>query len=359
MIKKYIASALVGLGITQMHFHPNQLAAEETNSEPTYCEPACCIVGHEPLDPCCVNAGYPLPAAIAPECRWDFYVKADFLYWSQLDPIIGNIAKKIDTLNGATTTNLFLNHRYRPGFRVAIGTEVNGVVLDATYIRFHAHYSSRFRAGPNQAIQPVTLPLIFLFNANFSEYQPDAHLDLDSLFLTVQKPVYTGKSLIVSMNYGLNLLWQAQKYRIRAITSAPLPAVAGLIITDHKAFCAGPDLAVRATALLPWGFEFMAQIDLGGGIAYQYKGISSESFPGALPPSTNTTHGHFVHFQAYHNGEIGLGWSDYVWCNRYRINLQVTYNFFTQHIFYFGTFEGHPISSYSIHGYAIGGRLDF
>jgi hypothetical protein len=354
MIKKYITSALVGLGITQMHFHSNQLAAEET-----FYEPSCCIVGHDPIDPCCVNGGYPLPAAIAPECRWDFYVKGSFLYWSQLDPIFGNIAKRIDTLNGATTTNLYLNHRYRPGFRVSIGSEVNGVVLDATYIRFHAHYSSHFTTGANQAIQPVALPLVTLFGVNFSEYQPDAHLNLDSVFLSAQKPVYTGKALIVNLSYALALFWQHQKYVIDAITSAPLPAVNGVIVTNHKAFVAGPDLGVRATALLPWGFELVAQIDLAGGVGYQYKGISTASFPGALLPSGLTTRGHFMHFHAYHNGEIGLGWSDYVWCDRYRINLEVTYNFFTQHIFYFGTFEGQPISSYSIHGWAFGGRLDF
>lgn len=354
MIKKTIASALVGLGIAQMHFQYNQLGAEETSYE----DP-CCIMGHEPLDPCCVNEGYPLPGAIHPECSWDFYVKGDFIYWSNLAPLFGNIGRRVDTLTGANTTNLFMSHHYRPGFRVSAGTEVNGVVLDVTYTRYHAHLSSTFTAGPNQAIQFVFYPLPELNNVNFSSYNPHLNFDVDMLFVSAQKPIYTGKAFIISLNYALFIEWQSQKYRINATTSAPLPAVAGLVTTEHKGFYAGPDLGVKAIALLPWGFEMLAQIDLSGGVAYMHKGFSTASFPGALPPSTLKTHGHVMHLQAYHNGEIGLGWSDFVWCDRYRIHLEATYNFFYKHVFSFGTFENMTLTSYSIHGWAFGGRLDF
>ncbi len=200
MLKKTIASALVGLGIAQLHFQTNQLGAEETSYE----DP-CCIVAHEPLDPCCVNAGYPLPAAIHPECSWDFYIKGDFIYWSTLAPLFGNIGRRVDPVANSNTTNLFMSHRYRPGFRVAAGTEVNGAVLDATYIRYHAHLSSSFTAGPNQAIQFVFYPLPELNNVNFSSYNPHLNFDTDMLFLSVQKPIYTAKAFILSLNYALFL----------------------------------------------------------------------------------------------------------------------------------------------------------
>lgn len=355
MIKKYFASALVGLGITHMQFHPNQIQANEE-----YCETSCCeMIAGDPLDPCCINGGYPLPATIAPSCGWDIYAKGDFIYWSTLAPLFGNIGRRVDTLNGATTTNLFLNHKYKPGFRVAIGADVGGVVLDVTYIRYHAHLSSRFTAGANQAIQFVFYPLPELNNINFSNYRPTLNFDLDSVFITLQKPIYAGKGLIMSLNYGLLMQWEGQKYRIDATTSNPLPAVAGLVTTNHKGFVAGPDIEIRAKALLPWGFEVIAGVDLAGGIAYMYKGISTASFPGALPPQTLKTHGHVMHFQAFHNGEIGLGWSDYLWCDRLYANLSVTYNFLYQHVFNYGTFENMTLTSYSIHGWAIGGRLDF
>lgn len=353
MVKKYIASALVGLGIAQMH--PIAIHADEV-----YYDAPCCIVAGEPLDPCCVNGGYPLPASIITECGWNVYASGDFLYWSTLAPLFGNIGKRVDVITGANTTNLFLNHKYRPGFRIVVGTSINDALVDVTYIRYHAHLSSHFTARPGEAIQFVFYPLPILNGVSFSDYRPHLNFDIDTVLLSVRKPVYTGKAIILSLNYALMMQWEAQKYRINATTLAPfLPVVTGLVTTDHKGFFIGPDLGVRAKALLPWKLEFLAGIDLAGGVAYMNKGFSTSSFPGALPPSTLRTRGHVMHFQAYHNGEIGLGWSSYLWCDRMHLSLEATYNFFYQHVFNFGTFENMTLTSYSIHGLAIGGRLDF
>jgi hypothetical protein len=375
MIKNTIASTLFGLGIAQMTFLPAQT---DTIEESTY-SPCCAeIVPGEPLDPCLVSAGYPYPATITPSCGWNIYAKGDFLYLAAtseaLNTPFGNLS-----LDGTDLTWFPQTISYRPGFRVFLGMDLGSVVLDLSYLRYHSHNTSNFRARSGGGITAGEAPPDFFtelflgFTAFFQNVRSTWHLDFDVGSISLQKPVYMGKRLIMSLNYGLLGVWSGSKWNFRYTPlQAPLPPGGvtsdGFALADAKSWAIGPNLGFAAAALLPMHFKAIATIDLALQYGYTTKMTQVNSFP-AIPRPFIT--GQSIDsqkaacLQAYHMGEIGLGWGDYFGCDRFHVDLSVTYNFFYQHIYDFGfaqgpTFvQGMFLNSYTVHGIAVGGRLDF
>lgn len=378
MVKKYIASALCSLGMAQMTFQPNQIAANDQIDEFPCCEAG--IVAGQPLDPCFINSGYPYPASPAPCCGWDIYAKGDFIYWSLNDIAYSAVAQKI-SFDGLQVGNFQQIAPYRPGFRVSLGVDLDSVVLDATYTSCHHHSTSRFSAGNNELIRLVWVAPSILTGPPlaFSNVRSTRQTDIDIGLISVQKPVYMGKKILMNLNYGLMTFWTAQKWNINCSALAVAPPNGtitsnGIVRTNHKAWTVGPNLGFKATALFPMGFQAIASIDLAIQYASLYKTDSTTSFPQALDPlsglpittdnTTIKTKGNIPHLQASHGGEIGLGWGGYLWCDKYHLDLTATYSVYYQHIFVVGSVLSNlgsdlTLGSFSIHGIAIGGRLDF
>lgn len=375
MIKNTIASTLFGLGIAQMTFLPAQTDIKE---ESTY-SPCCAeIVPGEPLDPCLIAAGYPYPATITPCCGWDIYAKGDFLYLAasseNQNTNLGNL-----TLDGRDLVWFPQTISYRPGFRVSLGADLGSVVLDLSYLRYHSHNTSTFRARDNSGIYTGLAPPDFFsglflgFTPFFQNVRSTWHLDFDVGSISLQKPVYMGKRIIMNLNYGLLGVWTGSKWNIRyAALVAPLPPGGvtsdGFARANAKSWAIGPSLGFSAAALLPMHLKAIASIDLALQYGYITKMNQINSFPAIPRPfisGASIDSQKASGLQAYHMGEIGLGWGDYFACDRIHVDLSLTYNFFYQHIYNYGfalnpTFvEGLYLVSYTVHGIAIGGRLDF
>jgi len=373
MLNKTKFCALLSLGILQMTFGPNPLTANEECSESACCDAP--IVVREPLNPCLLNAGYPYPATINPSCGWDIYAKGEFLYLATNVDIISYIAIQ-STFDNLTSVNLFQATPYRPGFRVALGVDLGPAVLDVTYLRYHAHMTSRFQAPNNSGII-LTLAAPNIVNITqaplmFGNVRSVCSFDLDSFIISLQKPVYMGKRICMNLNYGILGLWNGINWNINCLAvNNPPPGLLtsnGFVFSNHKSWAIGPNLGVTAKGLLPWGFQGIVSINLAIQYASIYKGFTRTSFPGVPLIQDNNavkSKGSIPSFQAAHGGDIGIGWGGYFACNKYHLDLSVTYNFIYQHYFDFGfalfNLVGDEFAegSYGMHGLSIGGRLDF
>lgn len=360
MIKKAIAIALVSL----------QMTAQEECCEPT-------VISGDPLDPCCINGGYPYPATITPCCPWNFYAKGEFLYLGANITVGAPTVQRFTPLTSnfqidRTTKNFLVNDDYRPGFRISLGANLDSVVLDASYWRYHSHRRSHFNAGNNGglAITQVAQSIRNINPVLFSDVRASQHINADMLLISAQRPVYLGKRIIANLNYGLLTCWSGQKthFDCVALDAAPIGVRTsdGFAFANHKSWAVGPNLGFKAIGLLGCNLSAIVGIDLALQYAYLYKGVTVISFPNAPFSADNTTlqRGRAPHLQAAHGGEIGIGWGDYVACNKYHLGLTLTYNWFFQHIFAYGfpystTAVDLFFFSTGMHGIGIGGQLDF
>lgn len=375
MKKKYIASTLLGLGIGHMTLLFSQTDANEESSHSACCESG--IIIGEPLNPCVINAGYPYPATILPSCGWDIYAKGEFLYMAatlEHNTPFGNAA-----LDGSELTWDVLSIPYRPAFRVSLGADLGSVLLDLSYLRYHAHHAKNFNAGNNAGITASSAPpdalseLLLDFKAFFQNVRANLQLDLDLAAISLQKPVYMGKRILMNLNYGLLGLWSAQKWNLNYVPlAAPLPPGGvtsdGRSVATAKSWAVGPQLGFSTTALFPMHFKAIAGIKLALQYGYVYKFQQIVSFPEIPRPfiSASSANGKKASgLQALHTGELGIGWGDYFYCDRFYIDLSLTYNFLFQHIYSYGFafnptfFQGLDLDSYTVHGIAIGGQLNF
>lgn len=369
MIQKLLSYTFVSLGMAQT------LLADAEPQEP------CCpsvIVG-DPLDPCCINAVYPYPANYAPCCGWDIYAKGDFLYLSSSVDSHTNPAGNF-SFDGTATKWFFPNTSYRPGFRISLGVDLDSAVFDLTYLRYHSHTTKTYNARANSGVAlTVASPSYFSLisgqpRAFFQRVKNIRHIDVDFVIASLKRPVYLGRRILMDLNYGIMGMWIGQQWRFNCTAfTTPIPPVGvtadGVYKTHHKSWSVGPNLGFEATALLLCHFHVLTSIALSIQYAEMYKVNTTSAFPnypGPLGRFHIKKKGTIAHLQAYHFGEIGIGWGDYLGCDdRYHLNFSVTYTWLFQHIYDNGLF-GIPTgwddlnhSSLSIHGIAIGGRVDF
>lgn len=386
-MKKSITNILISLGLSQILFQPNQIIAQDDCCEEV--SYGLSVVPGYPIEQGCVNAGYILPAEYNPDCAWDVYASGDFIYYGysqEVTPPVGQRFTFVDDIYfqvQRTTKNLLMRSPYRPGFRVSVGVDLDAVVLDATYMRYHSSVSQNFSAGTNAGLGLTTgaqgilasnpangAPPLPGNSTLFATIRAKREIHLDRLLVSAQRPVYMGKRIIMDLNFGLLAYWNTQIWRFdtTALATPPFGVITsnGFSTAKHKGWAVGPDLGFKATALLPWNFQGLFRVDLSLLYGQLSHGRTVTSFPQAPLPTNNTTlirkKSGFP--QAVQSAEIGLGWGDYFWCDKFHIDLYVTYNFLSQYIIA----EGIPYSStthdlyffsYSLQGFAIGGRLDF
>lgn len=352
-------------------------------------EEDCCetfVLPGDPIDPCCIPAGYPLPASINPCCSWDVYASGDFLYLAASMEVQSPTAQRFTFVDGINfqidrrTENFNQNSEYRPGFRVSLGLDLDSVIIDTSYMRYHSRTTSHFGTQTNEGLSLVGAAGSILDSSLltgqpvlFSNIRSIRHINMDRVLVEVQKPVYMGKQIVMDLGYGLLVYWIEQKWNFDCVALPNPPAVVpairtsdGFATADHKSWAIGPALSFKAIGLLPWNFKAIFNINLSAQYATLYKGTTTTSFPDAPLSTNNTTikREKVAYSQAVQSAEIGLGWGTYFGCDRYYINLYATYNFFSHYLIAYGlpysaTTVDFFFQSYSLHGIAIGGRFDF
>jgi len=382
MVKKVIKSALINLGLTQMILQPNHIQAQDS-----CCEPPCAnlaVIPGDVIQDGCVASGYLLPATISPECSWDFYASGEFIYFGYSQEVTAPAAQKYTFVGNEDfhveriTDNLLYSSPYRPGFRLSVGVDLDSVVLDVTYMRYHSTVNKTFNAGNNAGLAISTAAGSLLtaneFNglpALFDTIRASRRIEVDRILVSLQRPIYMGSRMIMDLNFGLLTYFSEQKWRFVA-TALPAPLPVNVITSDgfnqarHKSWAIGPNLGFKAIALMPWHLQGLFRVDL----CLQYGDVTSgrnvSSFPDTPLPINNTTivRTKAGYCQAVQSAEIGLGWGSYLCCDKYHLNLSVTYNFISQYLLasgipYSATAVDLYYFSYSLHGIAVGARMDF
>ena len=369
-------NVLYTVGIAQLLLHTLPLIA----AEECCVNPCCEMIGGEQLDARCIAAGYPLPAIITPcgSCL-DMYVKGDFCYWGVIENEQQIFAQKMTT-DGATIKNYFEKGKYRPAFRVGAGIQINTWLLDLTYYRCHHHSHISVSAAPNELIQQVSTrltgpPLMF------SGVDFHVDIDMDYGLIALQQPIYLGKNITMNLGFGLMGMWIDRKknFPSTAFTGVLPPTVVtadGFTRTHHKAWAIGPNLGFNVQALLPWGLKALGAFNVALNYASLYKGVTQTSYPTLIPLTPfipaliqyNTTINskkHVPHLEGYESGELGIGWGNYLWCDRYYLDISLTYMFLYRGSTVFGTpINGHAVDltnleAWGVHGLTVGGRFDF
>ncbi|MBS0629118.1 MAG: hypothetical protein JSS30_02695 [Verrucomicrobia bacterium] len=381
MKKATFANTLITLSASQLFFQAGLLAAEGECCE-TPCSNLAVLPG-DPINPDCINAGYLLPAGIKTACSWNFYARGDFIYFAYSQEVTPPDAQRFTFVDGVnfqvqrTTKNLLHSAPYRPGFRVSAGVDLDAVILDATYMRYHSTVTNNFGAGNNAGLALVTAAGGILASnpvtgqpTLFATIRSARTISVDRLLVTAQRPVYMGSRLIMDLNFGILGYWNQQKWRFdtTALGAPPVGVLTsnGFASANHKGWAVGPDLGFKAMALFPWHFHAIFNVDLSLLYGYCTHGRVVNSFPQAPLATNNTTlireKAGFT--QAVQSAEIGIGWGDYFCCDKYHVDLYVTYNFISQYLIT----EGIPYSqtamdpyffAYSLQGLAIGGQINF
>ncbi|MBS0628859.1 MAG: hypothetical protein JSS30_01385 [Verrucomicrobia bacterium] len=374
MVKKYLIQTLACLGIAQT------LIAED--SPPFNCCPS--VIVSEPLDCTGVNPIYPYPANFAPCNSWNLFASGEFLYWAAHKDTVPTVCAfwafdKSDYILFPQKSS------YRPGFRVSMGMDLDSVILNLSYLRFHPQTTSHFSSGANGGLifiysppgvstQFANQPLAF-----FQTIKSSFHFGLDVALISLQHPVYFGKRIILNLSYGLLGVWISDKWRFNATAlDTPPPPFVGLTASGETrstktTWAVGPNLGFEGTALLPCRFQLISNLNLGVQYAEQNKFHTTASYPGyrnnlgliSIGNSTIKLNSSAPHYQVWHSGDLGLGWGDYFWCDRYHFNISAKYSWVQQHIFVlynanspYGS-ELNSLHNVSVHGITISGRLDF
>ncbi|MBS0629102.1 MAG: hypothetical protein JSS30_02615 [Verrucomicrobia bacterium] len=354
MVKKYITHALFGLGIAQMYLSPTQVFADE-------CEAPCCeatIIPGEPLDPCLVSGGYPLPGNVSLCNGWDVYATGSFLYWTAYPPVSATIvrANSPNQTSPATTRNLQQKLVYKPGFRVGIGAALCGVVADVNYTRLHSKTTTHFSARANETIS-LTQGVTAL---QFANIKTEMTMDFDFVIGSLQKPFYIGKRIVFTPGFGIIGQWT--KYGWDIDCSALNAPPTGFINVVHKSWAVGPGLTISTQALVTCGFRIVGNVILGSIYNRMTKDQSRLFFPNNPGAANNTFQKTAKSSNTWANAamtEIGLGWASYLWCDRFFLDLTVAYHASYNTTSAIRGIQGINTQNFSLQGLVVSGRVDF
>lgn len=347
-MKNSILTVLAGLGAM------TQINADECTS----CFESNYRAG-DPLDPCCVTAGYPYPATTE-LCGWDFYVDGEWIYWKFGNATTDFWGFRVSTAGTPTTTeDLTFNESYQSGFRVGAGVDLGPVVFDVRYTRWSRDLHQNFTAGTNEVLR---LGIPGINTANLSSVSHKDNMTMNWLDATVVKPIYVGERMTLDLNYGLLTSWMTRKKDIAAIQTNTIP---GTVTSDDKMWTTGPEVGIRSKGLMNWGFyvegSFAGSLQYGKWTTNKSTVYFSNIANINANASYNNQSMHFLY--PYVDSKLGLGWQSY-FCDDWHVDIVATYE-----VLFMspgphsapGGVGGQPYRSMTgdFHGFSIAGKIDF
>ncbi len=320
-------------------------------------------------------AGYNAPSRIATAGSWSAFISASFIYWLPKEKGL-EVAATSDSVDGSNplhTTIHDVGHEYKPGFKVALGFNIDhdNWVIDFGYTRFHS------RHGKSAHVNTDTGELVpyFLQSDNnnsyiFSHASAKWRVNMDLLEVNLSRPFYNGRHLTLSPVAGIRGGWLGQKYgaKYTEIDNGDVYFAA-----HQKSWLVGPQAGLNARWLLGMGFRFFG--DMTAALFYQRFNLTSAQTQAEDPVTTNYMHTHHVKslFSPYFDINLGLGYGSYFCDSKWHFDLSIGYEFQIyweqNHIRYIendlnssGTLRGlgsGNAANLLLHGLTVTARVDF
>ncbi len=312
-----------------------------------------------PMDTgCYIPAAYNFPAAYKMDDQcWDLFITASYIYWEAFEDTLPTGFQLDNTLplpaaaaGGVERELLLIDPEYQSGFKVGLGWTAPSFDNWQVYAEYTWYHPSSDDDEDNDC-GCETNTLVVYPNCNPCEdlYVSTLHskwkLDVDLADLSLQRPFYLGKRLVINPFFGLRGAWIKQKFNVTyddALTAGGVVETGVDYSTSlhSKSWGVGPRVGMEGSWLLWGGLRIIG--NASGSILYtSYTTISmtsdvpSAGLPGAAPLTTANTWKYHKKYDALRaNAELdtGLGWGMYLGCdNDFHIDLAATYDF---HVFW-------------------------
>lgn len=369
MVQKHLASVLLAIGaISPFVAQADQPAMKNQNMNQKRMAPQFDMgdpieVG-QPGHPGYVPAAYNYPAGIrAPNQDWDVYLTGTFIYWkahqdNMFTGVGTNQSNPLDVENGFLSgvpdlDNSILFSRkpgYKPGFKVGLGWNTGSWDNWTVYGEYTWYHTGEGKddddANPCGECGCADVILVPTCNCPDSLFASDLEskwkLDLDIGDITVARPAYQGKRLVLSPFFGIRGLWIRQKFNVEydALSLSATLVPIGEYSTEarSKAWSVGPRIGVDGSWLLGCGFRIVG--NTSASLLYtRYTEMEYEStIPngngfGALPLANDISwenHKNYGTVRPNFEIDAGFGWGTYIG-DMYHLDFEARYDF---HVFW-------------------------
>jgi hypothetical protein len=364
MVRKHLASGLLGLvalcpfvaqadqpAMKSQNMNQKKMAPQFDMGDPM--EPG--MPGH----PGYVPAAYNYPAGIrAPNQDWDVYITGTFIWWkahqdNMFTGVATNQSSGTNVSTAFSTGSPDLNNsvlfsrkpNYKPGFKVGLGWNTgswDNWTVYGEYTWFHPG-DGKDDDDDNEcgecgcAAQVLLVPTCNCPDGLYaSDLESKWKLDMDIADLSVGRPAYQGKRLVLNPFFGLRAMWIRQKWDVEYDAVSSTNVALGEYETEahSKAWSLGPRIGVDTSWLLGCGFRMIG--NASASLLYtRYTQVSYESnipngaAAGPAPLSDDVSWKFFKNYGTVRpNFELdaGFGWGWYIG-DMYHLDFAATYDF--------------------------------
>ena len=288
-------------------------------------------------------AAYNAPAGVKINGGWDLSIDASFIYWYVSQEYMDIAKTATYAASGATPAAkakvIGQHFNYEPGFKVGFefNTRKDEWMVRADYLWMHFNESSSFGAVPAAVSTGIQ---DYIPNDYFGNYSAAAQqqavkmtsywkMNMDMVDLSMSRPFYQGRHLIVSPYGGLRGLFIRQTYNLTATNAAYLTAQPGTSSNRMQSWAVGPNTGACARYVIGEGFRFEGK--MGFSLLYtRYTKLSHSennqfASTGILPINGSLAPQSTVRPAA--DMGLGFGWGTYFAKNDYHVDFSASYDF--------------------------------
>ncbi|MES2200486.1 MAG: Lpg1974 family pore-forming outer membrane protein [Chlamydiota bacterium] len=397
MLKKELTAALAMMGvIAPFAAHADQPMSSTSGQQKT----APAYTAGESVRTGDLPGAYNQSANYKIDDSYDIYFTADFIYWNlQQDSMrVGNLldpdsSGSLGLLNGENET-VFNSGKYKPGFQVGLGFNMNGMDgwnLYSEYTWYQNKHSNTVDAGSGEGIalsfikdgapEGITDDIVLA-----NSVSTDSKYHFNNLNLELQRPFYFGRKLTANFGAGLRALWISQTVTgsasgltaYEADSSSSGTSIVGQSASFHqKSWGLGPRFELDTNWMLGWGFRILANIaesvlytryttltgKIDGGVSEVGTTADFTSTVGGANDTECSSSSNYNTLRAITETSLGLGWGSYFGDNNdfhFDITASYEFNIYWNQNMYGMVVNGHgsPGNTY-LQGLNIAARFDF
>jgi len=287
--------------------------------------------GHE-RDQGKMMPGYNAPARYNQVGKWDFFLRADFIYWRPRQdgmelgitvPDHGGAIPATPNVGGRVVN---FDSDYKPGFRVGAGMSFpnDSSTISLLYTRLHGKHKTSQDAPTGGVIGDVWSSGTGAFTTA-STVSGNWDLKLDFLDGVASRRYYVGKCLTVEPTVGLRAAWINQEYAVHYHSATVLDSEQR--IHNHSdSWGLGPIFGVDASWLMGSGFRIFGKAS-GSALYTHYRVHLSENSSTAPTTDFINVRNTVSQLRPMIETALGLGWGRYFFNNKLHFDLMVAYDF--------------------------------